>query len=125
MGGSLLSSLQLFPSCDVDGCTKFYQSIGFKAVPYLDCEEPHVCLYRDDVEIVLVRSSLERIVPNRIAHGYGYDAYFISRHQEELLQELRAKGVTIVRELGERDYKNREFVFEDPEGRWIAIGCKD
>ncbi len=103
----------------------FYEGIGFRAVCYLDSDQPHICLYRDSIEIVLTRSGLGKIAPNRETHGYGYDAYFISTNQAWLYAELAGKKVKIVKELDLADYGNREFVFEDNEGRWIAVGCKE
>lgn len=119
------SSLQIFPSASIEATRSFYEGIGFRAESHLDGARPHVCLYRDAIEIVLTRSALERIVPNREAHGYGYDAYFISGDQEVLHEELRRKGAKIVREPDITDYSNREFVFEDNERRWIAVGRKE
>ncbi len=90
----------------------------------MNSDEPHVCLYRDSIEIVLTKSKQERIVPNRINHGYGYDGYFITINQEEIVSELLKSGITIVRPLSKTDYNNKEFVFEDIDGRWIAVGNK-
>lgn len=124
MTGKFIDSLQIFPSAYIEETTKFYESIGFRAVRYLDVKEPHVCLYRDDIEIVLTQSARAKIEPNRVVHGYGEDAYFITTDQSALQEELRAKGVKIVRELAVTDYSNLEFIFEDNEGRWIAVGRK-
>ncbi|WP_435921111.1 hypothetical protein [Paenibacillus sp. DYY-L-2] len=81
-------------------------------------------MYRDSIEIVLTKSNQERIVPNREIHGYGYDAYFITDHQEEMEKEFKELGVKIVRALTTTDYNNKEFVFEDMDRRWIAVGKK-
>jgi len=124
MSGQFVDLLQIFPSSSIEETTKFYENIGFRAVRYLDVTEPHVCLYRDNIEIVLTKSALAKIVPNHIVHGYGEDAYFITNDQAALQEELRQKGVKIVRELAVTDYSNLEFIFEDNEGRWIAVGRK-
>lgn len=116
--------LQMFPSSDMNKTKEFYELIGFRSVSYLDSVEPHICLYRDKIEIVLTKSNLEDIVPNREIHGYGYDAYFITDNQEELEKEFRELGVKIVRPLITTDYNNKEFVFEDIDRRWIAVGKK-
>lgn len=42
----------------------------------------------------------------------------------EIQQELINLNVKIVRPLAVTDYSNREFVFEDVDGRWIAVGNK-
>lgn len=64
-------------------------------------------------------------IPNRELYGYGYDAYFITKQQEQLEKEFEAAGVNIVRALSNTDYNNKEFVIEDVDGRWIAFGIKE
>jgi len=103
---------------------EFYEHIGFRAESYLDSVEPHICLYRDRIEIVLTKSNQEYIVPTREIHGYGYDAYLITDNQEEMEQGFSELGVKIVRPLLTTDYNNKEFVFEDIDRRWIAVGKK-
>ncbi|KOP68019.1 glyoxalase [Bacillus sp. FJAT-18019] len=115
--------LQIFPTSDLNKTSQFYERIGFRAVNYLDAAEPHVCLYRDSIEIVLTKTDVD-VVPNRIRYGYGYDAYLITYNQLEIEQELIDLDVKIVRPLSVTDYSNHEFVFEDVDGRWIAVGNK-
>ncbi|MVO98415.1 VOC family protein [Paenibacillus lutrae] len=124
MNKGLTSCLQIFPTPDLDKTAQYYVQLGFRAVYYLDSAEPHVCLYKDLIEIILTQSKLETCIPNREIHGYGYDGYFISDNQEEIEQELIRLGVKIVRPLSVTDYNNHEFVFEDVDGRWIAVGTK-
>lgn len=116
--------LQIFPTPDINKTAEYYKQLGFKAVYYLESSEPHVCLYRDAIEIVLTKSSKEVFTPNRIQHGYGYDAYLITDTQKEIEDEFIELGVKIVRPLTTTDYDNNEFVFEDIDGRWIAVGKK-
>lgn len=66
----------------------------------------------------------EKIGFSREIHGYGYDAYFITDDQEEMQREMNQLGVKIVRSLSTTDYNNKEFVFEDVDRRWIAVGKK-
>ncbi|WP_188540881.1 VOC family protein [Paenibacillus segetis] len=116
--------LQIFPTPDIQKTAQFYENIGFKVVYYLESAEPHACLYRDSIEIVLTKSQHDVITPNRISHGYGYDAYFIAYEQKEIEKEIANLGIKIVRPLSTTDYNNHEFVFEDIDGRWIAVGNK-
>jgi catechol 2,3-dioxygenase-like lactoylglutathione lyase family enzyme len=125
MSKGLQSCLQIFPSSAFIKTKEFYEQIGFRAVCYLNSNQPHICLYKDSIEIILTQSNLNKITPNRDIHGYGYDAYFISTDQIELYREINRKNVKIIKELNLTDYSNKEFVFEDNEGRWIAIGCKE
>jgi len=124
MAHGFLSCLQILPSSDILKTAEFYEGIGFRPVEYLDSEQPHVCLYRDNIELVITRSKNSKIEPNRVIHGYGYDAYFIADDQDTIQNELKKKGIKIVKELSTTDYANREFIFEDNEGRWIGVGMK-
>jgi catechol 2,3-dioxygenase-like lactoylglutathione lyase family enzyme len=124
MSGGFSCLLQIFPTLDINKTTKFYEEIGFRAVYYLDSSEPHVCLYRDKIEVILTKSKNDTFSPNRLVHGYGYDAYFIADNHEEIYNEFEKLGIKIVRPLERTDYENNEFVFEDADGRWIAVGKK-
>ncbi|AWB43083.1 glyoxalase [Paenibacillus sp. CAA11] len=124
MKQGFLACLQIFPAPDIMRTADYYERLGFRAVHYLNAAEPHICLYRDSIEIVLTQSKHKSFVPNRELHGYGYDGYFITDDQKGLESELEQLGVTIVRPLSVTDYNNKEFVFEDVDGRWIAVGKK-
>ena len=115
----------IFPVPDIRKTAQYYTDcLGFSAVPWLDCAEPHICLYREGTEIILLQADRDRVLPNRELYGYGFDAYLYAEDQEILEQEFTAKGVNIVRPLDMTDYQNREFVVEDIDGRWLAFGLK-
>ena len=125
MKKSIYSVLVIFPTPDIERTSDFYVDVlGFRAVKYLNVKEPHICLYRDDTEIVLTKARTEKVYPNRELYGYGEDAYFITDKQEALLDEFTHKGAKVVRELQLTDYNNREFTVEDVDGRWIVFGIK-
>lgn len=125
MKNLLLESHCIFPTSDIIRTANFYeQKLGFKAVQYLDAKEPHICLYRDTTEIILTQTNGQKVIPNRQLYGYGYDAYFITKSQDEVQAEFTNSTVKIVRSLDNTDYNNREFVIEDIDGRWIAFGVK-
>ncbi|MFA6527500.1 MAG: VOC family protein [Candidatus Babeliales bacterium] len=125
MTAKLETSLLILPVTDLEKTSVFYSKLlGFRAVKYLQVQQPHICLYRDAVEIILTQSKLQEIQPNRIIHGYGYDGYFTGKNIESIYEELVAKNVKIVRPLGTTDYGNLEFVMEDIDGRWICFGVK-
>lgn len=125
MGKMLYSILALFPVPDIEKTARYYNEVaGFRVVKYLDVKEPHICLYRDQVEIVLTQANTEKVFTNRELYGYGDDAYFIVADQEALQNEFMSKGANIVRPLHLTDYNNMEFVLEDIDGRWIAFGMK-
>ena len=114
----------IFPVPDIQKTSEYYTSkLGFRAVEYLQCAEPHICLYRDDSEIILLQGNKE-VIPNRTLYGYGFDAYLYTEFQEQLAQEFAEKGVKFARPLKVTDYQNKEFVVEDIDGRWLAFGLK-
>lgn len=126
MEKKLLQSYSIFPTHDIIRTAEYYEKVlGFRSVKYLQVIEPHICLYRDDTEIILTMSKKQRAVPNRELYGYGYDAYFITKNQEQLQQEFLDAGAKIVSQLSNTDYHNKEFVLEDIDGRWIGFGIKD
>ena len=116
----------IFPVPDILKTARFYtDSLGFRAVGYVECEEPHICLYRDKTEIILLKANTDRVFTNRELYGYGYDAYLYTSEMEELEKQLRRNRVKIARPLSMTEYRHREFVIEDIDGRWIAFGRKE
>ncbi|MFS1515755.1 VOC family protein [Bacillus sp. SCS-151] len=125
MKNLLLESHCIFPTKNIMKTANFYEEkMGFRVANYLNSNEPHICLYRDTTEIILTKSNGQKVIPNRELYGYGYDAYFITKNQEELQEEMVNSNVKIVRSLDNTDYNNKEFVVEDIDGRWIAFGIK-
>ena len=62
----IMNALNVFPVNDMNRTADFYvQKLGFRCVKYLDVAQPHVCLYRDAIEIILTRAEGE-VIPNRI-----------------------------------------------------------
>ena len=121
----ILSSLAVFPTKDIKRTAAFYEEkLGFRRMDYLEVEEPHICLYRDAIEIILTESTKEDVVPNRERYGYGEDLYIITTEQEALQEEFAKAGVTFAKSLKMTDYGNKEFIIEDIDGRWLAFGHK-
>lgn len=114
----------VFPCEDIEKTAEYYERVlGFRAVKYLDVSEPHICLYRDKIEIILTCAN-NSVKPNHLLYGYGYDAYFYTREQEQLFEEFSKNGAKVEKPLCTTDYRNREFVVEDVDGRWLAFGAK-
>ena len=115
----------VFPTPNIKRAAEFYvKNLEFNAVEYLNCAEPHICLYKDDFEIILTDSKGKSVITNREQYGYGYDAYIIVDNQEELQKEFDSKGLKIVKRLSVTDYNNKELVLEDVDGRWLGFGVK-
>ena len=125
MEKNLYSMVAVFPTPNIEETAKYYNEVlGFRAVKYLAVKEPHICLYRDKTEIVLLKANGGKVYTNRELYGYGEDAYFITDNQEALQNEFISNGAKIVRPLHLTDYNNLEFVLEDIDGRWLAFGMK-
>lgn len=115
----------IFPTHDIERTADFYVSVlCFTRIDYLNAGEPHICLYRDKIEIILTQAN-HTVIPNRKLYGYGYDAYFIATDLFELQEKFIAHGAKIARPPQTTDYQNNEFVVEDCDGRWIAFGVKE
>lgn len=115
----------IFPVPKIKETAEFYTSkLNFRAVEYLKCKESHICLYKDNVEIILLQANTNEVIPNRKLYGYGYDAYLYTENQEQIEKEFIIKGIKIIKHLCMTDYQNKELVIEDCDGRWIAFGLK-
>lgn len=116
----------IFPTRDIKKAAEYYKTkLEFDIVEYLQSEQPHICMYKDNIEIILTQANNEEIKPNRILYGYGYDAYIYTNNQLELQEKFKKAGVKIAIPLTQTDYNNKEFVIEDIDGRWIAFGLKE
>ena len=52
----------IFPVPDIRKTARFYTDrLVFRAVDYVECEEPHIFLYRDKTEIILLKANLVRV----------------------------------------------------------------
>lgn len=122
----IYSSLTVFSTLDVEKTAEFYnKKLGFRRVDYLQSQEPHICLYRSSVEVILIQASNgQRAIPNRELYGYGEDAYFITDAQQELQDEFEAAGVEIIERVHITDCHNLEFSICDSDGRKIIFGMK-
>ena len=115
----------VFPTPNIRKTADFYtENLGFKAVNYLNAKEPHICLYKDDIEIILTDSKGKKVIPNRTLYGYGYDVYIIVDNWDELQKDFERKSLKIVKKVNITDYNNKELVLEDIDGRWLGFGMK-
>lgn len=122
---SIIGLSCIFPVPNIKKTAEFYVSkLEFRAVEYLECKEPHICLYKDNIEIILLQANTDKVFANRKLYGYGYDAYLYTENQELLEKEFISKGIKIIKPLNMTDYQNKELVVEDLDGRWLAFGLK-
>ncbi len=103
----------------------FYENeCGFKASHLTDEALPHIRLSRDNIDIVLVSSEGNDTLPMRERYNIAYDMYIYTNEPKMLELELSSKNVRIVKPLPDTDSglnQNREFVFEDCDGRHICV----
>ena len=104
----------------------FYETkLGFKAAHLDDEAMPHIRLTRDNIAILLVKGSGDITRPLR-KFGIKYDMYIYCSEPYLLQNELSGSEVKIVEQLPEaheaKQMKvNRQFVFEDCDGRHICV----
>ena len=99
----------------------FYEdNLGFHAEHLYDERMPHIRLRRDNTVIALIES------PVRFIHPVTYEFIIYASEPMLLYHELLSKGVKIiealpdVEQIGNASY-NRQFVFEDCDGRRICV----
>jgi len=111
----------VFACTDALKTALFYETkLGFKATHLDDEKMPHIRLKRDNIVIILMQS------PVRIKPATLYELIIYASEPMLLYHELKSSGVTITEELPEAEASqkapsNRQFVFEDPDGRRICV----
>ncbi len=102
---------------------EFYRDqLGFRIGRAGFGPEPFVPVYRDPVEIILVRSPKGLAVTNRSVHGTGYDAFLAVEDVDGMAEELKSKNVKIARGPLDTKYGTREVLIEDCNGFHIVFG---
>ena len=128
-GGRLLlmnSQAAVFACEDIYKTALFYEDkLGFKASHLDDEAMPHIKLSRDNIAIVLVKGSGDITKPAR-TFGIKYDMYIYCSEPFLLHNEVAGNGIKIVEDLPEAKAAqgmttNRQFVFEDADGRHICV----
>ena len=128
-GGRLLlmnSQAAVFACEDIYKTSVFYEDkLGFKAAHLDDEAMPHIKLTRDNIVIVLVKGEGAITKPMR-EFGIDYDMYIYCSEPFLLHNEVAGNSIKIVEDLHEakaaqKQDKNRQFVFEDIDGRHICV----
>ena len=120
------SQAAVFVCEDIYKTSVFYEDkLGFKAAHLDDEAMPHIKLTRDNIAIVLVKGSGDIIKPAR-NFGIKYDMYIYCSEPFLLHNEVAGNGIKIVEDLPEAKAAqgmttNRQFVFEDIDGRHICV----
>ena len=120
-----LMNAAAFVSKDPLKTSLFYeQKCGFKAAHLNDEAMPHIRLTRDNITIIVVEGNSN--ISLRNVANIKYDLFIYVTEPFLLYNELEANGVTIIEKLESADSavnssKNRQFVFEDSDGRHICV----
>ena len=126
VNGKFQDAVIIFISPDVKKTAKYYRDVfSCKVVEHYENEEPFAALYRDNIEIVVVKAKKEKVISNRERYGAGYDAYLDPENIDmvgALHRELKEKGAEIAVEPRLTPYGSYEFVVKDIDGRLIGIG---
>ena len=120
------SQAAVFACEDIYKTAIFYEDkLGFKSTHLDDEAMPHIKLVRDNIAIVLVQGSGDITKPAR-NFGIKYDMYIYCSEPFLLHNEVAGNGIKIVEDLPEAKAAqgmttNRQFVFEDIDGRHICV----
>lgn len=104
----------------------FYETkLGFSAAHLDDEAMPHIKLTRDNIAIILVRASGDITRPAR-EFGIKYDMYIYCSEPYLMQNEIIGNELKIVEALpdakeAQKMNTNRQFVFEDCDGRHICV----
>lgn len=104
----------------------FYETkLGFSAAHLDDEAMPHIKLTRDNIAIILVRASGDITRPAR-EFGVKYDMYIYCSEPYLMQNEIIGNELKIVEVLpdakeAQKMNTNRQFVFEDCDGRHICV----
>ena len=120
------SQASVFACEDIYRTAIFYENkLGFKAAHLDDEAMPHIKLTRDNIAIVLVKGEGAITKPAR-EFGIKYDMYIYCSEPFLLHNEIAGNGIKIIEDLPEAkaaqsQTTNRQFVFEDVDGRHICV----
>jgi uncharacterized glyoxalase superfamily protein PhnB len=111
---------------DIISTAAYYRdALGFECDQFWN-EPPSFCIVRrNGVGIMLAQFEVTGVMrPNRVAdpEGRAWDAYISVDAADALYAEFKAKGVKIVRDIGDRVYGNRDFDVEDGNGYRLCFG---
>lgn len=108
---------------DVTGSAEFYRDkLGFEFDRIWGDPPQFVIVHRDEVHIML-KSSSGRSHPNcSVNPNACWDAYIWVSNADALYEELKSRGVKIVREIEDMDYGCRDFDVEDDSGYILCFG---
>ena len=110
---------------DVVATANYYRdTLGFEYEGFWN-EPPSFCMVaRDGIVIMLAQLRAGATRPNHVVdpERAAWDAYVWVDDVNALYAEFKSKGVKIAREIGDREYGNRDFDIEDCNGYRLCFG---
>jgi uncharacterized glyoxalase superfamily protein PhnB len=113
----------LFFTTDIPGTLSYYrEKLGFESLGTWQDPPVYAIVARDHHAIHFRCAAPPTANPDKYAEEL-LDAYLYVEDADVLYAEFAAKGVEIVRELGDMPWRCREFVVKDCDGRLLAFGA--
>ena len=114
-------SAVIFPVSDLNDSIEFYTGqLGFEKTFEWGDPMYYAVVKRGGVGIHLTKRS-DGIRPSK----YHRALYVFVNNVDKAYKEFKDKGVKIVNDIEDRDYKMRDFDIEDPDGFIITFGKGD
>jgi uncharacterized glyoxalase superfamily protein PhnB len=122
----LVNICPVFISDDVKMTVNYYSNVlGFKYANHIDKIDSFATIYRDSIELIIVRRQKGKIESNTNRYGNGFDAYINTNTLagvDLLYEEYLNSGAEIIRKPRRTDYGSYEFVIKDIDSRLLGIG---
>jgi len=121
------AAAQVLPCKDPLKTSLFYETrLGFTASHLDDESMPHIKLTRDNLSLILVKAAGDITRPFHEQSDIKYDLYIYASEPLLLYREITSNNVNIIEELADakdavKQMTNRQFVFEDIDGRYICV----
>lgn len=113
----------LFFTLDIPNTLEYYrEKLGFACLGTWQEPPVYAIVARDGCAIHFRCAAPPAANPEKYAEEL-LDAYLHVEDADALHAEYAAKGVKVVRELGDTPWNTREFVVKDCEGRLLAFGA--
>lgn len=102
------------PSLDVVKATKFYQTLGLHLI--VDALPRYVRFKCPNGDSTF---SIHKV--DKLPHGQGITIYFEDEHLDELVKQLKIKGIIFTSDPEDKDWLWREAHLKDLDGNHIIL----
>ena len=112
---------------DVPRSARFWESLGFARFYQLPAEgDPgYVALRRGDAELAVVAAEWPREQYGLgLGDGPRFEMFVYTGDVDRLLADLRAEGVTVLRDPADMPWGERIAVIADPDGNPVSLATE-